>query len=97
MVAIADVNETAAKKFARNFDVPKIFVNGFDLLADETIDTVDICTPPQLRLDLIKAAIEHGKHVIVEKPLALSLQEALEIYDVVKQSDTKFSVIQNYR
>lgn len=97
VVAIADVNEATAKKTARTFNIPTFSVNSFDLINDESIDLIDICTPPQVRLDLITAAAEKGKHVLVEKPLALSLEEALQIYNVVKQNNVKFNIIQNYR
>jgi predicted dehydrogenase len=97
VAAIADVDVAAAKKTARTFNIPKFYINSFDLINDESIDLIDICTPPQVRLDLIKAAAEKGKHVLVEKPLALSLQEALEIYDAVKRHDIKLNIIQNFR
>ncbi|MDQ3814230.1 MAG: Gfo/Idh/MocA family oxidoreductase, partial [Armatimonadota bacterium] len=47
-----------------------------DLLADRTIDLVDICLPTHLHRDATIAALQAGKHVLVEKPIALSLQDA---------------------
>jgi predicted dehydrogenase len=47
-----------------------------DLLRDDSIDLVDICLPTHLHRDVAIAALEAGKHVLVEKPLALSLRDA---------------------
>jgi predicted dehydrogenase len=47
-----------------------------DLLADPAIDLVDICTPAHRHADMVRAALEAGKHVLVEKPIALDLADA---------------------
>ena len=51
------------------------YENWRELLADETIDLVDICLPTHLHREVSIAALEAGKHVLVEKPLALSLED----------------------
>ena len=52
------------------------YENWQDLLADESIDLVDICLPSHMHRDVSIAALKAGKHVLVEKPLALSLEDA---------------------
>lgn len=52
------------------------YENWHDLLADETIDLVDVCLPTELHREVSIAALQAGKHVLVEKPLALSLEDA---------------------
>lgn len=47
-----------------------------DLLADPTIDLVDVCLPPKLHIDMTVAALRAGKHVICEKPIALTVADA---------------------
>jgi predicted dehydrogenase len=54
--------------FARRFGVPQTFRDYRDLLKDETIDVIDICTPPALHAEMILACMRAGKHVICEKP-----------------------------
>jgi predicted dehydrogenase len=54
--------------FARRFGVPRTFRDYRDLLKDETIDVIDICTPPALHAEMILACMRAGKHVICEKP-----------------------------
>ncbi len=56
--------------FARKHQIPKTCRDFRDLLADQEIDVVDICTPPMLHATMIVAAVQAGKHVICEKPFA---------------------------
>lgn len=59
-----------AKKFAERYGFTKYTTNFNDLLNDDEIDVIDICTPPYLHEDMIKKILLHGKHVICEKPLS---------------------------
>jgi len=97
VVGIADVDEHLAKQVAQEFKIPKFFSGCEELLKDDSIELVDICTPPDTHLDIVKSAAGRGKHTLVEKPLATSLNDALEIQKVVKKSGTKLCVVQNYR
>jgi len=97
VAAIADSDRMAVKKTAKRFRIPQWYTNHEDLLNDDSIQLVDICTPPQVRLNVIKSAAERGKHILVEKPLALSLEEAIEIYRTVKEHGIKLNLVKNYR
>ncbi len=57
-----------------------------DLLADDSVDLVDICLPPSLHADATVAALEAGKHVFCEKPIALTTDEADRMVDAARQS-----------
>lgn len=91
------MNEMAAKRLAKKFQIPQWYTRYEDLVKDDSIELVDICTPPQVRLEVIQLAAEEGKHILVEKPLATSLYEAIKIYEAVKKHDVKLNVVQNYR
>jgi UDP-N-acetylglucosamine 3-dehydrogenase len=97
VVGIADLNKPEALKLAKSFGISHVTDNYLDLTNDTSIDIIDVCTPVQVRLDVIKAAAENGKNILVEKPLAISLKEAEAIYEVVKKNGVKLNVIQNYR
>src|SRR6201994_4129134 len=56
--------------FAKKHGIPQTFRDYRDLLADRSIEVVDICTPPMLHAEMIVAAMRAGKHVICEKPFA---------------------------
>lgn len=97
VTGIADTDKSIATRMAKKFRIPQSYTRYQDLIKDDLIDLVDICTPPQVRLEIIKLAAEKGKHILVEKPLALSLKEALEIYRAVKEHGVKLNIVKNYR
>ena len=97
VVGIADIDEVAAGKVANEFHIPNYFISYEEMLKDDSIGMVDICTPPQANPEIIKLAAEKGKHILVEKPLALSLKEAVAIYQAIREHKVKLNVVQNYR
>lgn len=59
------------------------------IFADDAIDIVALLTPPFARVDYVEQACEAGKHLMVEKPLARTLKDALTIHDAVQESGVK--------
>ncbi len=57
-----------------------------ELLADDSIQLVDICTPPHLHVDQVLRSLRAGKHVLCEKPLALSGDDALKLVDAARDA-----------
>jgi len=79
-MALADPSEAARTATTQRYGIVKQAYSAADeLLADDTIDVVDICTPHYLHHEQAMAALRAGKHVIVEKPLAMTLAEADEM------------------
>lgn len=70
LAAFSDLNEEVLAKTAAQFGVTKTYAKPEDLIADPDIDIVDVCTPNMYHTPLTVAALEAGKHVICEKPLA---------------------------
>ena len=68
-----------------------------DALRDKDIQVVDVCTPPFTHAELIKAAAEAGKDVIVEKPLSMTLEEAIGVKDTLQATDAKLGIVLNHR
>ena len=97
VVGIADVNEPLVKRVAKEFQIPRYYTRCEELLQDGSIEIVDICTPTQTHLEMVEMTASRGKHVLVEKPLASSLKDALRIRKVVAENDTKLCVVQNWR
>ena len=75
LVAVSDLECRARDEFARKFGA-RAYDTAQALLEAEAVDVVSICTPPASHPHLIEAAALAGKHVLVEKPLALTLAEA---------------------
>ncbi len=78
VVAISDIDEDTAKAKAIDLGIER-YTSDFDKLLNEDIDAVHICTPNNLHFTMAKKALEAGKHVICEKPLATTVEEAEEL------------------
>src|ERR1043166_4793361 len=78
LVAICDINESAARKLAQNTDA-QIFVDAEAMLKTADIDAVDICTIHDQHAPLAIAAAQAGKHILLEKPMACSMPDCLDI------------------
>ena len=76
LAAIAEQGDERAKKFAAEVGVERSAGDYRTLLDDKEIQAVHICTPNFLHFPMAKAALEAGKHVVCEKPLATSVAEA---------------------
>jgi len=63
----------------------------------DEIDVVLVCTPPNLHAPISIAAMENGKHVLCEKPLARTVEEAREIVDVARRNNVKLKCGFNHR
>src|SRR5690242_5861586 len=71
VAAIAASNAEKARKFADELGVEHSSGDYRDVLADPSIQAVHVCTPNALHFPMAKAAMEAGKHVLCEKPLAM--------------------------
>ena len=79
IVAVASRSDERAAAFAREFGIPASYGGYERLLADDLVDAVYIAAPHSEHRPLALAAIAAGKHVLVEKPLALNAAEAREV------------------
>jgi predicted dehydrogenase len=75
VVAIADPVIERARAFAEQFGIPDVYDNHAELIARSDIDLVDVCTPSATHFELSWAALEAGKHVLCEKPVAYDFRE----------------------
>jgi predicted dehydrogenase len=79
LVAVCDLDEDRLERIARRYPDVQRTTSYAELLEDPTLEAVAIATTAATHFDLGKAALEAGKHVLVEKPLAAASQEALEL------------------
>jgi predicted dehydrogenase len=79
VVAVCDVDAALAGEAAQRWGVPRVYSDLAKLLADDDIDAVEILTPTHLHHAHVKAALEAGKHVSVQKPITNTVDEALEL------------------
>ena len=97
VVAIAGRNADAAQRLGSGFSIPAITRDYRELLRDLAIDAVHICTPNAEHFSMAKEALEGGKHVICEKPLATSVEEGEELVALAKRQGLRNCVCHNLR
>jgi predicted dehydrogenase len=97
LVAVCDVDERLARTRARDAGVERVFTDFDAMLREVACDAVDICTPHDLHAPLAHAAIEAGRHVLVEKPFALSLDECRSLVSSAGRAGVTLMVAQNQR
>ncbi len=92
LVAVADVRESRAAHFAKQYGAD-LLTDYHALLARPDIDVVSICTPSGLHAQMTIDALQAGKHVICEKPIALSLADADRMIATAAATGRKLCVV----
>ncbi|MCQ6558754.1 Gfo/Idh/MocA family protein [Paenibacillus mendelii] len=90
--AVCDVNPERAKQVADQNQVEQYYTDYRELLSDPEIDGVSICTWNDTHAEIAIAALNAGKHVLIEKPLCKTVEEALRIGESVRQSGKIFQM-----
>lgn len=84
VVALAGLDTDRCEMLANKFDVPRVYRDYQDLLAQDDIDAVSVAVPNILHLPVALAAFEAGKHVLIEKPLARNAEEGVKMVEAAK-------------
>ena len=92
LLAVMRRDSEKAADFARRHNVGQWYDDAADLLKNEAINSIYIATPPSTHLHYAVMALEAGKNVYLEKPMALSAPEAREIAAAVNKSKTKLTM-----
>ena len=82
---IVDMNEAIAREAKDKFAFESYSTDWHDVVNNPEIDVVDICTPNNVHAEIAIAAAKAGKHIICEKPLALTVDQAREMYLTAKE------------
>lgn len=96
LVAFADPIVERAEKMAETYG-GKAYSSYEELLANETVDAVSVCTPNYLHAPMAIAAANAGKHVLVEKPMAVSAEEGEQMIEAAKKNGVYLMVGHNQR
>ena len=98
IVALVDIVPQKAVEKAQRYQLDcEIFDDHLNILERDDIDLVDICTPPYVHAPIAINALNHGKNVLVEKPMAASLEECDQMIRAAKTSGKLLSVIAQNR
>ena len=99
VVAICDADEDTARTTSCRWGVSRYYADLAELLNQENLDLVDICTPPATRAVFVSQALEAGCHVLIEKPMGMTLEESqkiVELYNERTDKHLKLSVVYNW-
>jgi len=92
IVAVCDVNEAEAQRVAKENGIPNVFTSFRKLLEMDEIEAVDVCLHNNFHAPVTIAALQAGKNVYCEKPMAGSYRDAKAMYDTAKRLKRKLSI-----
>ena len=98
LVAVCDVNMENARQRAEAWGVPSnmVFTNYHDLLAQKEVDLVEILLPHHLHYQATLDAAAAGKHISLQKPMAITVEQADEMISATKKAGVIFKVFENF-
>ena len=95
--AVCDVDEALLQRRASEWQVGKTYTDYRHLLADPEVDAVEVITPHHLHAEMGIAALEAGKHVSIQKPMAISVAECDAIIEAAQRAGKLMRVFENFR
>lgn len=96
LYALCDANAERAKELSERYGT-KCYTNVEEMLKDPELDAIDIVLPDRLHRDAILMAAKYGKHIMVEKPMASTVEDAQIIADALRDYDKTFMIGQILR
>jgi len=97
VVAIADPQLDLARRAAADFDIPVAVADHREVIARDDVDVIDVCTPSRTHFELTWAALEAGKHVLCEKPVAYDFRDTRRAHDLARSKDLRTKVGLTFR
>jgi predicted dehydrogenase len=94
--AVCDINQARAERMAKGWGAKKVYTNYEDALKDPGIDAIELLVPHHLHCKMTVKACEAVKHVSVQKPMAMNLEEADMMINAAKKAGVKLKVYENY-
>ncbi len=96
LVWACDLNENSLKGVLRPYQGVKETTDFNQILQDKDVDAVAIATPVYTHYDIAKTSLEHGKHVLVEKPLAMNVAEGKALVELAKKNELQLMCDHTY-
>ena len=84
LVAVGSRNIESAKAFANEHDIPRYYDSYEALVKDQDVEAVYVATPNTLHYENCRLCLEHGKHVLCEKPFTINDKQAQELYRLAR-------------
>ena len=80
ITSVASARLENAETVAKQFNIPHFTANWRETIEREDVDLVVITTPPVLHYEMTMVALDHNKHILCEKPMAMNAAQALEMW-----------------
>src|SRR6476620_2864266 len=97
MIGLCEANNDLAKSKASKLNIPKAYGSVEAFLADKEIEVVHNCTPNHLHFEISKQILAAGKHIISEKPLAMTTTESKDLVKLAAKAGVVNAIDFNYR
>ena len=97
ILAVCGTSVEKAQKICDTYGFKNAYADLNEMLLVEQPDFIDIITPPNTHLQMCQMAVDHGVHIICQKPLAPTLREAEQIADLIEKSNVRMMVHENFR
>ena len=97
VAGVCTTTQEKSERVAQSFSIPLATTHEDDLIYHPDINVIDICTPNIYHFETLKKAIATGKHVLCEKPLCVSKEQAREILSLCKNENQILGMVFNYR
>lgn len=92
VVALCDPQVAQAEELAKVHRIPKVYGDVQQMLQTERLDVVDICSPPRTHADIAIRSLQAGAHAMIEKPMAIGIDECDQIIAASKETGRKICV-----
>ena len=97
IVSITDINKDFAGQTAEKYNIEKVAADYKEMIQDTDVDVIHNCTSNRVHYEITKAALNEGKQVLSEKPLAMTLKEAEELVETAEKKNAVTGVDFCYR
>jgi len=97
LTAACDIREDAVHQFAKSAGLDRVYTDAVTMLKEADIDAVDICASHQWHKELAIASAEAGKHILLEKPMAISMHECRDILAAADKAGVTLMIGQQLR
>jgi predicted dehydrogenase len=97
VIAIAGSSQSKADQIAGKYGIPMAYSDAQDLINDADVDVVHNCTPNDLHFSINRAVLLAGKHLLSEKPLAMTSEQSQELVELAKGHHGVSGLCFNYR
>jgi UDP-N-acetylglucosamine 3-dehydrogenase len=97
LVGIASLDRDASRAAAQKFGIRQIHESVDELLADPAVEAISVCTPPATHEPIAQKAVEAGKHVLIEKPVSITIDALDRIKRMALDADVVIDLVHNER